>query len=532
MTPPFDAHPERPAGPEPDAVLDVWRRRKWIGLLVFGAVLTGVVTMMLSLPDLYRATATVLVERQEVSDAFVRQSVTAALETRIQTIHERVMSRARLGEVVTRLNLYPELRGLVPFDDIVGRMRRDVRPLQLKGVDSATGRSATIAFTLGYSGRDPQTVAEVTNTLVGYYVEENTESRERLAARTAEFLEGQLGEVRHLLEEQERRTSEFALLHTAELPEQLEANLAALDRVNSQLRLNGEHQLRALERRERLERELADARSGAIEGPAASTPAARLARLEEERAELRRQFSDRYPDVVRLNAEIAALEHQGARDEAGSGEGGASIPPADRAGRARQAIEAVSAELQSLEEQQERLRRMIADYESRIESAPRRQREMQQLSRGDELTRERYQTLLKQYEDARIAARLEEGQAVEQFRVLDPALPPLQPAAPNRLWLGIMGLVAAAALAVGAIVAVERIDTTFHTADELRAFVRVPTLAAIRRVPTRADLRRRRLRSGLFAAGAILGLALIAAGTYYVAGGNEQIVRMLARGTL
>ena len=58
--------------------------------------LAAVAAAALSLPDLYRASATVLVERQEVSEAFVRPSVTAELETRIQTIHQQVMSRAQV----------------------------------------------------------------------------------------------------------------------------------------------------------------------------------------------------------------------------------------------------------------------------------------------------------------------------------------------------------------------------------------------------------------------------------------------------
>jgi ribosomal protein S18 acetylase RimI-like enzyme len=173
---------------------------------------------------------------------------------------------------------------------------------------------------------------------------------------------------------------------------------------------------------------------------------------------------------------------------------------------------------------------MIADYETRIESAPKRQQEIQQLSRGSDMTKERYQTLLKQYEEAQLAARLEQGQSVEQFRILDPALPPLWPAAPNRMWLTLMGLVGAFALALGAVVAVERFDTTFHDADDLRAFVDVPMLTTIRRVATKSAVRRRRFQRALVTASVVVALALIVAGTYYVAVGNEQLVRMMVRG--
>src|SRR5436189_5862769 len=104
--------------------LDVWRRRKALALLVFGAVGAAAVSITASLPDLYRATATVLVETQHVSEELVRSSVSAELETRIQTIREEVMSRGRLGDLVTRLDLYPELRAKgVAFDAIIHRMR-------------------------------------------------------------------------------------------------------------------------------------------------------------------------------------------------------------------------------------------------------------------------------------------------------------------------------------------------------------------------------------------------------------------------
>jgi ribosomal protein S18 acetylase RimI-like enzyme len=288
--------------------------------------------------------------------------------------------------------------------------------------------------------------------------------------------------------------------------------------------LNGEYQLRLMERRERLEQEPVGGRSAA---PAADpTPEAELVRLRKQLADLRRRFSDQYPDVRRVTAEIAALEEHLARPETIDAQATGS---GDTSARAK-AIEAGEEELRSVKAQEASLRRLIAAYETRIESAPRRQQEIQQLSRGSEMTKERYQTLLKQYEEAQLAARLEQGQSNEQFRILDPALPPLWPAAPNRMWLALMGLVGGLALAVGAVVALERFDTTFHDVDDLRAFIDVPMLATIRQVATKSDARRRRFQRALVAASVVVTLALIVAGAYYVAAGNEQLVRMMVRG--
>src|SRR3954467_12224267 len=112
-----------------DFVLDVWQRRKWLALIAFSAGFAAVASLALSLPNIYRASATVMVERQQVSETFVRPPVATTQETRIQTIHKQVMARARLSDVITRLGLSPELRGQT--SRLVGRTSRilaGVRP--------------------------------------------------------------------------------------------------------------------------------------------------------------------------------------------------------------------------------------------------------------------------------------------------------------------------------------------------------------------------------------------------------------------
>jgi hypothetical protein len=195
-----------------------------------------------------------------------------------------------------------------------------------------------------------------------------------------------------------------------------------------------------------------------------------------------------------------------------------------------QTLSEVEKELAALRQEEQMLRRVIAGYEARVENAPKRGEELQQLSREFDSSKDRYDSLLKRYEDAQLAERLEQGQNVEQFRILDPAVPSVQPAAPNRLWLLMMGVLASLGLGFAAIIAAERLDTTFHSVDDLRGFGNVPTVAAIRRIPTRAEARQSRLRAALMTAAVLLAIAVIAAGVHHVASGNEQLVRMSIRG--
>src|SRR2546423_5470414 len=96
--------------------LDILRRRRILAVAVFGAVLASAVAFARYLPDLYRASALVLVERP-VNESIVRPAVNGELESRLHVIKQEILSRNRLTELVNRFNLYPELRKRVGFED-------------------------------------------------------------------------------------------------------------------------------------------------------------------------------------------------------------------------------------------------------------------------------------------------------------------------------------------------------------------------------------------------------------------------------
>ena len=535
-------------------VLAIWSRRKWLAIIVFAAPTVAGASVISFLPNVYRSTATVLVDRQQVPEAFVRSTVTSALETRLHTISQEVLSRSRLEELIDRFGLYRDLRKRVPLEDVIGRMRSDIK-LEIKSAELRGLREATVAFTITYQGSDPETVASVTNTLASFYNEENTKARERQATGTAEFLKIQLNETKTRLDEQEQRVSGFKRRHLGELPQQMDTNLSTLDRLHAQLRQNADSQTRAADRKQSLSGQLAEAESlvsspyaVAAAGPAAGqiTPvapselrdAARLAQKKDELAQLRSQFSDKYPDVVQLTAEIAALEREIALAKRAEPKPGASAAasPVTSPGpmtpyvlRLKEALAEVQTDLKVLKTEEGRLRESIAVYQARVDNVPRREQEFKELSRDYESTRELYGSLLKRYEEAQLAESMEQRQKGEQFKVLDPAIARLQPAAPNRLKLLLMAVVGSIGLAFGAVLLAEQIDTSFHDLDDLRSFSNVPVLASIPWIVTRSEVHRRRWRMRLAVSATVTGLAVIVGLAYFVARGNEHLIMLMTR---
>jgi len=528
---------------------DIFRRRKLLAAAVFGATLASALSFAVYLPDLYRGTAVVLVERP-VPESFVRPTVTGELESRLHVIKQEILSRTRLTELINRFDLYPDLRKRYPLDTALDQMRHDME-IELTGPEQVSGRKTTVSFRLSYTGATGATVAGVTNALAAFYVEKNYSIRSSEATRTTDFLKTQLDTTKKQLDQREREIREYTSSHPGELPQQVEVNLAALERLNTQLRLNGERQLKVLEDREKISEGTTTVSVTTATGDqllAVQPQSERIERMKRELQMLEGQFTSRYPDVVRLKTEIARLEreHQDAlvRDaepakgdgtgpEAGSAVGGQTAGAAASAvsppGTARRkTLEGLGKELDRLKTEEASLRLTITNLEKRLEGVPERQQEYGRITRDYQGSKDLYDSLLKRYGEAQVGESMEVDRQGEYFRILEPALPPPSPIAPNRLRLLVVGCLIAVAAGIGAALAAEQFDSTFHSGDALREFTSVPLLATIPCITSGAG--HKALRWTLAAATLFVVIALAAVMSAHVAQGNEQIVWMLARG--
>jgi len=514
-----------PRGAGLDRLRAVWSRRKWLGIIVSLLPLAVAVTAIMALPDLYQSTALVLVERQQVPEAFVRPTVTSELEVRLHTISQEILSRSRLEALITRMGLYPDLRSSSSKEEAVDRMRRDIR-LELKGAATEGGRgAATTAFALSYRGADPQTVALVTNTLASFYIEENLKARERQATGTADFLRVQLQDAKRRLDEQEARMGELQRRYLGELPQQLQGNLVGLESMNAQLRMNLDAQVRLGERRDQLVTQLAAAKAESGD----ETDEMRLARLRKELTTLRIKYTDLWPDIIRTKDEIARLEQQIAEPKP-KAEAKKPVVLTPQVLRVQETLQNVETELKLARSDEQRLKRGIQAYQTRLDNGPAREQAYLDATRDYQSTKELYQTLTKRYDEARLAESMEQRQKGEQFRILDSAVASSTPAAPRRARLLIFSVVIALGLGAGAMILAEMLDTSFHSAGDLRAYTTVPVLVSIPRIITERDARRQRWRFRLAAAGVVISLLVLTGSAFVFAHGNEQLAQLLSRG--
>ena len=196
--------------------LALLRRHTRLATVVFAAVLASATTFAISLPDMYRSTATVLVEHPGTAEGVGKSLIAVEFETRLQMISQEVLSQTRLMALMDRFDLYPELRMLGEDAGAVERLRRDIQ-VKLTRVE---GGRRPVAFSIVFHGRHPETVARVANALASFYVEEN-----------AKILERQASSAR--LPRLTQELAQMQEVYTSQYPDvvRLKAEIAALKRL-------------------------------------------------------------------------------------------------------------------------------------------------------------------------------------------------------------------------------------------------------------------------------------------------------------
>jgi len=543
--------------------LAILRRRKGSLLGALGAILLATIGVAFGLPAIYRSSATILIEQQEVPEELVRSTITSYADQRIQTISQRVMTTSNLMGVVNKYNLYSEVRKKQPMEVVLEKMRDDIQ-LETINADVVNPRTmqstkATIAFTLSYESKSPTLAQQVANELVSLYLNENLKSRTATAAETSTFLTEEAKKLSARVAELETKLADFKEKNVGKLPELSQINLELMNRTEDELR-ETERQIRSTEeRRIYLESELAQMSPHdelyTEEGKRILGPADRLKVLKTEYLSLSARYGDTHPDVVRMRKEIKALERETrptdprgeielqlkklradlatARErytkehpdvkkltrsvsdlEAELSKAPAKVftkkddsDPDNPAYIQLQAqVKAADTELTTLRSKAQSLKDKIASFEEKLVQAPEVERVYKALTRDYENALAKYQEVTAKQMEAQMAQSLESERKGEKFTLIEPPLLPEEPAKPNRLAILFLGVVFSFAGGIGTAAVGESLDSTVRGRKGVFELLGAPPLATIPYIKTAEDLQRKRKKLWLITSMVLSGI--------------------------
>jgi len=507
-------------------------RRFWIAVVPFFLVFLAVILYCIFAPRVFRAETFILVEPQKVPGEFVSSTVTIDLNSRLRTITQQIKSRTRLEKIINDYDLYPEVRASATMTDAVAIFGQKIE------VNVRGGRHA---FQVAFEGRDPVKVRDVTNTIANLFIEDNLKLREAQAAGTTIFLDRELQRLQEILHEKETAIREFKEKYRGFLPEDMSQNYTMMahlqrqiDSLNTTIQQTKDRKIlltSQLNNLRRMEAEFGSTETGILyEGSEESAPvekweSADVQQLRVELRKLKARYSEKHPDVMKIQAMIAKLlaEETPPPENFGEDFDSEMYDPMDDSSLFAAQIEDMAAqvlmtnrELAKLWGQKAKIEKELETYQSRIQDGPKIEQMLGDLRRGYDQVEGNYSSLLSKKFKAKLSENLEIAQQGEQFTILDHAKLPDKPYKPKTRKVLLFGFFAALAGGLGLALLAEHLDRSFFMTKDVEKALQLPVLVSVPVILTDQDRERILVRRAVSAAALVSMMSVLIAALYFL----------------
>ena len=537
--------------------LVVLRRRKKQVLSTIGILFIVTLLVAFLLPPVYRSSATILIEEQEIPQDLVRSTITSYADQRIQVISQRVMTRANLMQIVEKYNLYPTDRKRKTTEELLEDMRKDIKLNLINANANDQRKGAAIAFTVSYEGETADSAQKVANELTSLYLNENLKNREQKTAETSAFLGEEAERLKKQIAESEAKLAVFKAKNMDSLPQLTQLNMSMRDRTDTEIRevdrqissgeerkiylesqlvqINpyttpGEKYLNPDDRLKMLQSSYASM-SGVyapnhpdlvkmrreIEGLKKETGATtdlqdqlkKLSAMQGELASMREKYSEDHPDVVKFKKAVASLEESVKTKKTGSADTVTRKAENPAYISLQAQLDALRVEMKSLRVKREQLKAKLDSYETMLRQSPQVEREYLDLARDHENSVRRYQELKNKQMQAEVAQELEKGSKGERFSLIEPAQFPEKPSSPNRPAIVLIGLALSVGGGIGYANVMSGLGNSVSGSKALAGLIQAPLLGIVPYIENEADKKSRRRIRNVLAVSLVGGLVLI-----------------------
>jgi succinoglycan biosynthesis transport protein ExoP len=468
--------------------LEIAKRRKLLiiqCIIGFGLASAVFVSRM---PDMYKAQTVILVDPQQVPDKYVPATVTANIADRLTTLEQQVLSPTRLKKLVEAQHLFPEPTGKATEEDVVRGVQKSIT-VEVEN----PGGAKMGAFKIAFASRNRELVAPMANQIAQMFIQENQNARVEQTVGTRDFIQSQLEETKRQLDEKGNQLQGIKTRNMLDLPESKPYHLEALATLRGQIqaiqdKLNQDNHEKSI-----LQSVMASGNAAAPTidvqgdggGAGASATMTQVRRLETKLTELRARYGPSHPDVRKAQDELDKAKAQAAL-EAQNPELQASSKPAIASGTVKRHNPVVEAQIEKLDEDiQDRqkelgpLQQQVEFHTSKLQQIPVFEEQISGLQRDYDILKTQYTALLDNKRAAEMSSALEIHEKGERFVVLDTAVTPHNPSAPNRMLISIAGLIGGLLAGIGLAVGLELNDESVRTESEASRILGKPVLSGI-----------------------------------------------------
>jgi polysaccharide chain length determinant protein (PEP-CTERM system associated) len=516
-----------------ERAIEVTIRRRWWVVVPTTVIALAAALFTFLLPKRFESEAMILVEGQQVPERYVTANTTSDLGEVLLLMTDAILSRTQLLQIIDEFGLYSKERNRLAPEQLAELMRSNI---VIQPEEHGPEPKGLNAFRISFTGDDPTSAQAVTGRLTSLFIRENNQSQEQQSTGATKFLADKLAEALADLKEQDIRVRDFKMKYLGELPEEQEGNLAILSGLQSQF----QNSVTALERAREQEAYLQSLLSSYQDLAAAGVPAAgstvanptdtmraELTKLQDERAELLARYTEKYPDVVKIDQQIketlallAAVSKNPAPHKDNTQEASNQAKPTmekdSTMAQVKSQLKANEIEINNDSADQKAIQLKIEQYQSRLNLTPVRAQQLLDLQRNYELSKKNYEDLMAKKTQSELATSLIERQQGERFRIIDQPSLPTKPTSPARFKVSLGGLVAGLGLGLALAFFVESRDHSLRNEHDLRRAFAFPLMLGVPLLLNKAEEHRRTRLATLEWVCGILMCVLLGMTEFYV----------------
>ncbi len=388
----------------------LWER-KWFVIVPFVLLSIAGVATAFVLPRIYRSSATLLVESQELPSTLVTSPINTIIDQRIAKIREQVLSRGDLIQLIEQNNLYEKERRSKPLSSIVTTMQQATKLDAVSGDlggGGPAGGTNTIAFTMSYDYADPAKAQAVMQSFVSRFLEIDATTMAAQANNTVDFLQDQSRKLTDEINRIEGQITSIKARNGSTLASGggmiMPANTGTYSAQIAQLQSENRQLMAQVQR------------SGGKDPMVQQAESALVA--------ARAVFAESHPDVVRAKARLQQAKEIAASQGTGSD-----------SSLVQSQIQANNAQIAQLQQYRASDEARAAAGLAAQSRAPVLQEEVSQLEARASTLRDQLREVSGNVLRAQNSARMAQEQKGERLSVVDPPSAPDKPVSPNRLLL-------------------------------------------------------------------------------------------------
>lgn len=451
--------------------LKLIRTRKYLFIVLSLSIMSLIVWGSYFFPKKYEAKSIMFIERNVIEELVKGIAITPSMQSRIAVLRDTMLARSLVLDVLRKLDLDSRAKD----DKHLEKMIIDFQ--QETNIKVSNGNLITVSFI----NKNPVLSRDYINALVSEYIEKNIFAKREEAYDATRFLGEQVKFFKGKMDRGEEKVIKFRQeqgIYVAMDERTLINDIKDHGKDIENIRIRKNELVAARESiKKELKNETQFTTMYSIKGNEDT-----IRGLENRLRYLLIKYTENYPEVVKLRAQIELLrkqENQLTNSDIPKESEINMINPVYQ--ELKQKSIEIDSEINAMNAKEKYLLVLVKKKENNLRNIPENRKMLGDLEKERDSFREIYEKLLVRLGQSQVSKQMEIEDKSTTFRIIEPAVLPKIPVSPNRKQMIVLGILLGFAGGFGIIFAMDQMDDSIKNLDALKT-LGLPVLAVIPRM--------------------------------------------------